>query len=162
MTTRTRWAVFVSFAILLVSAGVILPAMSPASNCGGNSAALVACRHYILFLQIWENDHPGLAFRFYQEDSKARAELASLARSGFFSARLLARREEGRIDLKANKQIIMVSDRAYNNVPQRTFGRAPMTHAVAYSTGETGLISTQEFARLDLTGFVDLQTLANP
>ena len=35
-----------------------------------------------------------------------------------------------------------------------------MAHAVAYSNGETGLISPEQFARLDLSGFVDLQSLA--
>jgi hypothetical protein len=45
-------------------------------------------------------------------------------------------------------------------MPQRIFGRAPVTHAVAYAIGEIGLISPKEFARLNLSGFSDLQMLA--
>jgi len=68
--------------------------------------------------------------------------------------------DNARVDPTADKQIIVVCDRAYDNVPQRMFGRSPRAHAVAYSTGDTGLISPEEFARLDLSGFMDLQTLA--
>jgi hypothetical protein len=63
------------------------------------------------------------------------------------------------VDTAADKRIIMVCDHPYDNVPQRIFGRAPMAHAVAYSTGETGLISPEEFGRLNLSRFIDLQTL---
>jgi hypothetical protein len=38
-----------------------------------------------------------------------------------------------------------VCDKADGNVPQHAIGRAPLTHAVGYSTGETGLIGRREF-----------------
>jgi hypothetical protein len=75
------------------------------------------------------------------------------------SARLLARLEDVRVDPTTDKQIIMMCDQAYDNVPRRMFGRAPLTQAVAYSTGETDLITLEEFARLDLRGLIDLQAL---
>ena len=64
-----------------------------------------------------------------------------------------------RVDAAADKRIIMVCDHPYDNVPQRIFGRSPMAHAVAYSTGESGLISPAEFVQLDLSAFIDLQML---
>jgi len=64
-----------------------------------------------------------------------------------------------RINPKEPKSLVMVCDCAYDNVPQRIFGRAPMRHAVLYSTGQVGLISPDEFAKLDLSDLVDLRTL---
>jgi len=149
-----------SVAILIVAAGLSFPAMQR-SNCGGNSAALTACRGYITFLQSWAADHHGQRFYCGQADSQTRQELGSLLGASWIrSARLLARVEDVVVDSAANKRIIMVCDRAYDNVPQRVFGRSPMAHAVAYSTGETGLIPPEEFSRLDLGGFIDLRTLA--
>ena len=58
-----------------------------------------------------------------------------------------------------SRTIVIVADYPYDNVPERIIGHAPLAHAVGYSTSETGLISVQEFSRLDLTQFVDLNTL---
>jgi hypothetical protein len=155
-----RWSLLGSAAIVLVAAGLVVPAMKR-SNCGGNSAALAACKAYITVLQLWSADHEGQSFHFDQADTAARQELGRLPGALWIrSARLLARLDDVRMDAAADKRIIMVCDHPYGNVPQRTFGKSPMAHAVAYSTGETGLISPEQFARLDLSGFVDLQSLA--
>jgi len=147
-----------AFVVLLV--GFVLPA-TKRSNCGGNSAALTACKDYILLLQVWKADHGDEQFRCEQADSQTSWHLRNLSGASWIpSGRLLAKVDGVRLDSAADRRIIMVCGRAYSNVPQRFLGRSPMTHAVAYSTGETGLISPQEFARLDLTGFVDLQTMA--
>jgi hypothetical protein len=139
---------------------MVLPAMKR-SNCGGNSAALAACKGYITVLQWWAADHDGQRFHYGEADSETKQHLRRLpGASWIHSARLLARLEGVRVDATAEKQIIMVCDHPFDNVPQRIFGRSPMAHAVAYSTGETGLISPEEFARLDLSGLVDLQTWA--
>jgi hypothetical protein len=140
----------------------MLPAIAiKRSNCGGNSAALAACKGYITVLQLWAAEHEGQSFRFDRADTSARQELGRLPGASWIrSARLLARLDDVRMDTAADKRIIMVCDPPYGNVPQRIFGKSPMAHAVAYSTGETGLISPDQFARLDLSGFVDLQSLA--
>ncbi|MCP5426633.1 MAG: hypothetical protein H6966_00025 [Chromatiaceae bacterium] len=132
------------------------------SNCGGNSAALAACKGYVTVLQLWAADHDGQSFRIDQADMQTRRELGRLPGASWIrSARLMARSDDVRVDAADEKRIIMVCDHAYDNVPQRIFGRSPMAHAVAYSTGETGLISPAEYARLDLSGFIDL-TLTEP
>jgi hypothetical protein len=162
MTLRMRWSLLGSAAIVLVAAGLMLPAIAiKRSNCGGNSAALAACKGYITVLELWAADHDGRSFHFDQADTNATRELGRLPGASWIrSARLLARLDDVRMDTAADKRIIMVCDHPYGNVPQRIFGRSPMAHAVAYATGETGLISPEQFARLDLSGFVDLQTLA--
>jgi len=160
MTTRTRWSILAVVAIALVTAGLLLPAVKR-TNCGGNSAALVACKGYIMCLKLWSEDHEGSSFHFSQVDFETKRDLAHLPGANWIrSARLLARLEDVRLNPGGDKRIIIVCAQAYDNVPQRLFGRAPMTHAVAYSTGEAGLITPEEFGRLDLRGFVDLQTLS--
>jgi len=147
---------------LALSAVALWPLLARPSNCGGNSAALAACKGYVTILQLWSGDHDGQSFRYDETDDETRQPLARLPGASWIrSARLLARVDDVRVDSAAEKWIIMVCDRAYDNVPQRTFGRSPMTHAVAYANGETGLISPEEFARLDLSGFTDLQGLAD-
>jgi hypothetical protein len=159
MTARTRWSLLASAAIVFVAAGLILPTMSR-SNCGGNTAALAACNGYITVLQLWEADHEGQMFSYDQADEVTRRHLGRLPGASWIrSARLMARLDDVSVDAAADRQIIMVCDHPYDNVPQKLFGRSPMAHAVAYSTGETGFISPEQFARLDLGGFVDLQTL---
>jgi hypothetical protein len=74
------------------------------------------------------------------------------------SAKILANVHGVRIDPAAPRQIVVVCDRAFDNVPDYLLWPSPMAHAVGYSTGESGLISPEEFKRLDLSGFVDLRT----
>lgn len=143
---------------LAVCATALLPRLARPSNCGGNSAALAACKGYITVLRLWAADHDAQMFRHDHADQETRQHLARLpGASWIHSARLLARLDDVRVDSAAERRIIMVCDRAYDNVPQRFFGRSPLAHAVAYTTGETGLISPEEFARLDLSGFTDMQ-----
>jgi hypothetical protein len=160
MKTRKRWAIWGSVAIVLVTAGLVLPVFEYYPNCGGNSAALSDCQNYILFLWSWSDDYKSGTFHYSQADPFYRHRLTALAGStAIRPSHLLARVEDVRVDPNAEKRVFMVCDQAFDNVPRRRFRRAPMTHAVAYSTGETGLITPAEFARLDLSGFVDFQTL---
>lgn len=138
----------------------LLPLLFRPTNCGGNSAALAACHGYVKILQLWTAGHKGQSFRFELAGEETRRHLSELVGSPWLrSARLLAKLDNVRVDPAFEKSIIMVCDRAYDNVPERIFGRSPMAHAVAYSTGEIGLISPEDFARLDLEGFIDLQAL---
>ena len=145
-----------------VTVGLIFPAYQR-SNCGGNSAALAACQGYVTFLQVWTDEHGGKAFDYDPSDRTAIHQLKNLPGARWIQrSPLLAKLEGVRIEPNATKMVIMVCGRAYDNVPQRRFGRSPMTHAVAYSTGETGLVSSEAFSRLDLNGFVDLHLLKEP
>lgn len=63
-------------------------------------------------------------------------------------------------DGATGRVIIAVCDTAFSNVPRRRFGVAPLTHAVGYDDGSVGLISAEEFRRLELRGFVDVRSLA--
>lgn|GEM_PF-950299 len=156
MKRRNVVSIVVSTAIVLVAAALVLPSLNR-TNCGGNSAALAACRAYILFLQTWSADHPGEAFRLDRADAETLHDLSHLpGTEDLRAARLLAARGDVRINPAAAKRIILVCDHAFDNVPRRWWGRAPMTHAAAYSTGEVGLMTSQEFARLNITNFVDL------
>lgn len=161
--SRTQLRIVIAAGLVMalaLGAGALLPLLAGRSNCGGNSAALAACRGYITVLHVWAVDHPDQSFHYDQADEQTRQHFLRLPGASWIrSARLLARLDDLRVDSAAEKKIIMVCDRAYNNVPQRIFGRSPMAHAVAYATGETGLISPDEFARLDLHGFTDLQVL---
>ena len=160
MTARTKWSVLGMVAATLVAIGLVWPAMRR-SNCGGNSAALAACKGYAAVVELWATDHAGQSFVIGQADAQTRQQLGHLPGASWIrSSRLLARPDGVRIGVSGNRQIILVCDRPYQNVPQRVFGKSPPAHAVVYSTGETGLISPSEFARLELKGFVDLQALA--
>jgi|GEM_PF-1152397 len=164
MTMSRSQRRFLIAAALIVSVALcalaLLPLLALPSNCGGNTAALAACKGYIAVLRFWAADHEGQRFRYDQADEEIRRQLTLLpGASSIRSARLLARLQDVRVDSAGEKRVIMVCDRAYENVPQRRFGRSPMAHAVAYATGETGLISPEEYARLDLSGFTDLEGL---
>ena len=153
---------FVAALLIAVAVTVfaILPAASRATNCGGNTAALSACRSYILTLELWEGQHPETIFDLDSISEDIRRDVSHLpGASWLHSGRLMARRTLGKLDSKGRKEVILVYEKPHNNVPRVTFGHAPMMHAVAFSTGETGLITPEEFARLDLTGFVDLKEL---
>lgn len=161
MAIRDRWIAAGSLSAVLVTAALILPAIfARPSNCGGNSAALTVCSHFALVVEFWNDDHPGEVFVLDESDADLREQLSELpGTSWLHSAKLLAKRGDLRIDRHGPREVIVVCDRTYDNVPQRLFWRAPMTHAVGYSTGGTGLIDTDEFARLDLGKFIDLRTI---
>jgi hypothetical protein len=61
----------------------------------------------------------------------------------------------------SGKEIIAVCDGAFDNVPRRMFGKAPLTHAVAHADGSTALMSVDEFQRVDLSRFADVRTIQN-
>ncbi len=141
MTARTKWSLLALAAVTLVTVGLALPAVKR-SNCGGNSAALAACEGYVTVLSLWAADHGGRSFDIRQADAQTRKQLAHLPGASWIrSSRLLARPDGVRVGDSGSRQIILVCDHPYDNVPRRVFGKSPPAHAVAYSTGETGLVS---------------------
>jgi hypothetical protein len=154
---RWLWTLLATVTAFLFIAALVLPALFQASNCGGNSAAITACDHYLVLLELWEHDNPGQTFRYDSASPYLRRELADLAGANWvMPARFLGKLNDVRIDPSGPKQIVVVCDRAYDNVPRGVLWKSPMAHAVGYSTGATGLISPSEFAQLDLDGFVEL------
>jgi hypothetical protein len=145
--------------VLVVLVGLLLPLMS-SSNCGGNSAALNACGMYLVVVKGWHAEHPHGLFHFDELDLEARDTLTDLPGASWVrSAKFWAKLDDVKIDSAGPKQVVIVCDKPFNNVPQHVLWNAPMTHAVGYSTGEAGLISPAEFSQLNLNGFVDLQVM---
>jgi hypothetical protein len=152
---RRLWKLIaVRTAFFFTAALVLTATLFPASNCGGNSAALTACGGYASLLQFWEQGHPGEVFE-YDAAGPERTRLAG--EDWVRSARFLAKRT---VEPSGPKQIVIVCDHAYDNVPQGVLWKSPMAHAVGYSTGTTGLISPSEFAQVDMNDFVELRETA--
>jgi hypothetical protein len=77
-------------------------------------------------------------------------------------ARLLVTPEPVSITLNGPKKVIAVCDEPFDNVPRRLFGKSPLSHAVAFSDGTTGLLSVADFKRSDFSRFVDVTTIPQP
>ncbi|MEK6705223.1 MAG: hypothetical protein AABZ06_05495 [Bdellovibrionota bacterium] len=160
MLTRKRLLICSALLFIAGACVLILPAMHRVSNCGGNSAALSACNSYAQILAHWEATHNGKRFSLSKVDPEFKRYLSDLPGADWVrSARLLAKTEDVTIDVFGPKRVIIVCDTAYDNVPQRYIGKAPMTHAVGYSNGQAGFITPEEYLKLDLSSFIDLQPL---
>lgn len=157
-----RWSlrsifVFIAvFAIVLVA--LVLPALKQPSNCGGNSEALSDVKWYALFLQWAAEARSDHQFSIAAATPSQLGELRDLA-IGPAGARYLVSPQPYRYPHNGQKRIVIVCDRAFTNVPRRLFGRAPPTHAVAYSDGSCGLISVTDFKALDRPEFAPLGEL---
>lgn len=155
-----RWSLrsmFVFIAIFAIALVVfVLPALKQPSNCGGNSEALNDIKWYVGILRSAAETRPDHQFSISSATPSELVQLRDLA-SGPAGAGFLVSRHPYCHSLKAPKRIIIVCDRAFTNLPRRLFGRAPPTHAVAYSDGSCGLISVAEFEALDRSEFVRLK-----
>src|SRR6267143_432042 len=130
--------------------GLTLPALSPGSNCGGNSAALFVCKIYAETARIDAKDNGGV-FEPAKLQGEDKKEIARLAHYHWIpDASLLVKRGAIRME-GAQRTIIAVCDKAYGNVPQpmlwNGYKKTP-AHAVAYSDGSVELISAAQFKSL--------------
>lgn len=140
---------------------ILLPAFTPASNCGGNSAAIDACRT-IFTVTGWATNTNGSGLDLTQLDAVDRTNLLSAATTHWTPGAGYWLRTNGR-EPGAAKCIAVVCDATYSNVPQPTmwnFYRKTPAHAVAYSDGTFGLISPSEFQALHRNGFVSVTFMA--
>jgi prepilin-type N-terminal cleavage/methylation domain-containing protein len=165
MTTSSKGLtlpeVLLVVAVLAICAAVVLPLLAGRTNCGGNSAALSACRHIALSFQTIALDHGDQPFSIKDLTSRERENFRDvMGLSWLPGARILVAPGPMAIGEGHPKRILAVCDHAFDNVPRRILGRSPATHAVAYSNGSTGLMSMEEFRRSDLGGFVDIRTIA--
>ena len=148
------------YGVLVTGAAALLPVLALPSNCGGNSAALSACRSVVLAFQVVALDRGGKSFRIADLNESERENFRYPAGMSWLpGAKLLVTPEPVSITESQPKKIIAVCDSAYDNVPQRRFGKSPMTHAVAYSDGSVGLIPVPDFRRSDFSQFLDVTTI---
>jgi hypothetical protein len=154
------WIICGCFTALLVAAGVVLPILAKPSNCGGNSAALTACRNVCLATRIISADRGTNRVSFAGLSVEELREFQNIpGLSWLHGAHLLVRRNGFGLGAEEAKQVIVLCDTAYSNIPRYRLHRAPPTHAVGYSDGSVGLISPAQFRSLDLRGFQDVREL---
>jgi hypothetical protein len=131
------------------------------TNCGGNSAALAACKQFAILARLVAIDEK-TEFKFSELDELDRADMARwvndqwLGGAGLFVRTNFIIPREGRV-------LANVCEKPFDNIPQPTvwnFYHKNPDYAVGYSDGSTGLISPLEFAALDLKGFTPLSELA--
>ena len=153
------WAAFI-VACVALGAAMVLPLFARSTNCGGNSAALSACRSVVLGLQSVALNRGDKAFRIMDLTQTERENFRSpTGMSWLPGAKLLVSPEPISLTQSQPRRIIAVCDSAYDNVPQHRFWRSPMSHAVAYSDGSVGLMPVGDFQRLDFSRFVDVASV---
>jgi hypothetical protein len=162
---NTKRKILVSFGGVLfvaVFVALALPLVTAKTNCGGNSYALSACATFAVAAYVTA------------QDNHSQFEVGKIGKDEWQSFLTLAGNHWGmnRADFLvktnfvlgngSNRDVIIVSKREFGNVPQptiRNFYHRNPAHAVGYSDGTTGLISPEQFANLNLTGFVSLSNL---
>jgi hypothetical protein len=155
----SAWTAFVVACVALGTV-LVLPLFARSTNCGGNSAALSACRSVILGFQIVGLDRGDKAFRIEDLTQIERENFRNpTGMSWLPGAKLLVSQLPIRITLSEPKKILAVCDSAYDNVPQSRFWKSPMSHAVAYSDGSVGLIPVSVFRHSDFSRFVDVASV---
>jgi len=160
--TKKKAAVASSLAFCsLVAVGLALPGLARRSNCGGNSAALWRCSLVAFLVRIETEENRG-RFDLTKLSDLGKNDLKLIARSSWVRDAAILMRTNTIEPEHSDRLLIAVCDTAFNNVPQPTlwngYKRTP-GHAVAYADGSRGLISPEEFRKLDLSGFVSAKRL---
>ncbi|MCX7010309.1 MAG: hypothetical protein NTY53_24240 [Kiritimatiellaeota bacterium] len=140
--------------------GIILPELVPPSNCGGNSAALSACESISMrFLIIAVERSEGAVSIAELTPAERECFLLDAGLNWLGQSTILLTADKVGVGGATGKAVVAVCNKAFDNVPRRMFGKAPFAYAVAYADGTSGLLSVEEFRRLDLSGFVDVRTI---
>ena len=154
MMTKLKISVMVGAALGLLMALLSVPILAPATNCGGNAAALAVCKKYAVLAVLAEINGKAV-FKFSEIAQYNRTDLASwstnswLGGAGLFVRTNFSLPKEGRV-------LVVVCRKQFDNVPQPTvwnFYRKNPAHAAGYSDGSAELISPTEYAALDLSEF---------
>jgi hypothetical protein len=153
-----------SIAVALALCGTILfPALSRPSNCGGNSAALSACKSISVCFRLIAAERGDGAVSISELSRAERDYFKQVAGLSWLGqSRVLITPTRVGVGGATGRVVIAACDRAFDNVPRRMFGKAPLTHAVAYADGSNGLMPAEEFRRLDLSSFVDVRSIQGP
>lgn len=146
---------------LTIASGVVFPVLTKPSNCGGNSAAMAACRNVGLAIRIISADR---GTNLVSLSGLSAAELREFqdvpGLSWLHGAHLLVRTNGLLLGGSGPRQVIVVCDTPFSNVPQYRVGHAPPTHAIGDSDGSVGLVSAAQFQSFDLRTFEDINRLA--
>lgn len=158
-TQRKRLFTGAVLLIALVVVGGLLPLASKSSNCGGNSAAMAACSGVGTVLTLIGSDREQSKFELDALTKTERAYFDQVAGVNWLGdSKVLVRPS---VDLNsANNVVLAVCDRAFRNVPRKTFGKAPPTHAALIRNRGVVLIAVEDFNRLDLTDYIDVRSLS--
>ena len=161
MKRKRQWRIGAIIASTVTAFVIVCAALLSrvTTNCGGNSEALASCGTVpkIFFLVSAEHDNQPVSIA--DMSAAEREEFARLALPDGWDARILVTSGKVSATRPSPTAIVAICDRPFNNVPRLIIGRAPLKHAVAYETGGTGLLSVEEFGRLDLSGFVDVRAI---
>jgi hypothetical protein len=165
MTTKrkTLFSIGIAFALAALAA-IALPIITVSTNCGGNTYAFNVCRECFLATGLSAADQHS-QFDISKLESIDKTNLADLSRRHWADGTDFLIKTNFLWD-GPQLEIIVVCERLFDNVPQPTiwnlYHRSP-AHAVGYSDGTVSLISTQQFAVLNLSGFIPLSRLStNP
>jgi hypothetical protein len=149
--------VMLLIAVVLICAAVFTPMLSRPTNCGGNTAALSACRYVAVSLKMIAMDRGDAPLSITNLTPREKETFKRIPGASWLpGCRILVAR--GPIEEKG-KEIIAVCEQPFRNVPRRIIGKAPPTHAVGYSDGSAGLISVEQFRRADFSAFIDVKTI---
>jgi hypothetical protein len=148
-------------AAILLCAFALLPALARPSNCGGNSAALAACKTVAACFRVIGSERGDQPVEVTSLNAQEREYFEQIAGLGWLGdAKVLVITSAVAITEQGSNTIIAVCDGAFDNVPRRFLGKSPLRHAVAYADGSTRLIPVEEFRKLDLAQFVDVTTIS--
>jgi hypothetical protein len=160
MSRNRLLEILVLVAILAIGVACVLPLFAPASNCGGNSAALFNVRRYVLLASMGAVESPDHSFHVKKVTPEQRKELADAAHDHWIpNARFLVSTLPLSEERSPLRRIVVVCDTPYSNVPHRWIGSAPPAHAAGFSDGSVELISPAQFAALDRSSFAFLDEL---
>jgi hypothetical protein len=141
---------------LLLCGAALLPLLARPSNCGGNSAALAACKSVAGCFRLIASERGAGALAITDLSGDEREYFSQIGGQDMLGeANILVSAKA----VMSEKKIVAVCDAPFNNVPCYRFRKAASTHAVAYSDGSTALIPVAEFQQLDLREFVDLKMI---
>lgn len=159
-TKRNTLVALACLYLLLLFAALVLPALAPASNCGGNNYALTACKQLVFYARMATPTNSS-TLELALLDTFDRTNLFRLVDSHWTTGAGYWVRTNGLGDA-TQKRIVVVCDTVYDNVPQPTIWNLyhlNPAHAVGFSDGTAGLISPAEFTAMDRTDFAALSAL---
>ena len=162
MSNTLKW--LIALGVPAVLWGVLAYSFANLPNPGGNNAAGLQCRNYVVTALVSVTMNPDHTFRVTAVGAQDRNQLAELSRSSripdaHFLVSVTPLTES---DIAKPRRILVVCDRPFPHFPERLIFSGPLDHAVGYSDGSAGRISTAEFATLDRSTFVRLDELYPP
>jgi hypothetical protein len=131
---------------LVLCAVLLLPALTPGSNCGGNAAALAACKSIFVGFQLISYERGEKTISILDLTPAEREYFKQIpGLSWLGDSKILVTTKPISTNQQLGREVLAVCNKPFDNVPRRMFGKAPLTHAVVYTDGSTDLLSLDEF-----------------